>query len=142
MSTVITRGEPLSRDDLKIFIQDLNGNYVSPAWITYTIYRVISDRFYNQECGEEPILETINSVPLPFGIGKFYAAWQMPHDISVGTFRIKWNFKEFPDSRIQEEVQEFNIVQKATTRAEACASASGSSLLPHNMFKGGCAEGV
>lgn len=149
MAVTLVRGEPLTRDDLNIYVYEPTTppTYVNPFRITYTIYRVISDRFYNQECGEEPINETIDSVPLPFGTGKYYAPWVMPRDISVGRYRIKWNIKRYSDSPYFEEAEEFQIIKPAMTRAEACGSNGNGDNgnggdLPHNTYNGGCAEGV
>lgn len=147
MSVTLIREQELTKDNLNIYITDINGNFYSPYRITYTIYRVISDRFYNQECGEEPINETIDSVPLPFGIGKFFAPWIMPKDIILGKYRIKWNIKQYQDSPYFEEAEEFDIIGPGYG-PDVCRTSNGASLnggtppLPHEQFQGGCAEGV
>lgn len=147
MAVTLVKGQELTKDDLNVYILDENNIYFNPYRITYTIYRVISDRFYNQECGEEPINETIDSIPLPFGIGQYFAPWVMPKDIHVGPYRIKWNVKRFQDSPYVEEVEEFYIIAPGFTSADACRTSGGDNLdgtgpsLPHEKYKGGCAEG-
>jgi hypothetical protein len=112
MSVTIYRGKVLTKEDLNIYIQDENSVYFSPFSITYTIYKVISDRFYNQECGEEPIVETLETIPIPFGIGKFFAAWNMAKDLNIGKYRIKWHLRRYSDSPIYEEIEEFDVINR------------------------------
>jgi hypothetical protein len=121
---------------LNVFIQDGNGNYINPFSITYTIYKVISDRFYNQECGEEPLLETEDSVPLPFGVGKFFAAWNTASDLEIGKYRIKWDIRRYSDSPILEEVEEFEVINRVDQmNYSVLNSGSGSSSnLPDQQY--------
>ena len=137
MAVVLFRGQVLTKDDLNIFITD-NGNPISPASITYTIWRS-SRTFYNKRCiGEEPILETINSIACPFGIGKFFAPWVMPKDIEIGGgYRIKWNFRKTFDSPIIEEPEEFCIIVDSCLSTDANGYVNGGvGNLPHNRFVG------
>lgn len=129
----IYRGNILTKDDLKIFIQDENGQYFNPFSITYTIYRVTSDQFKNQECGEEPILETIDTIPIPFGIGKFFAAWNAAKDLVVGKYRIKWNIRRYSDSPTLEEVQEFDMVNRVDQMNYSILNGN-TSRLPDQIF--------
>jgi hypothetical protein len=133
MSVTIYKGKILTKDDLNIFIMDGNGNYFSPFSITYTIYRIISDRFYNQECGEEPVLETIDTIPLPFGIGKFFAAWNMAKDLDVGKYRIKWHVRRFSDSPIYEEIEEFDVINRVDSMNYSMMNGSNGNL-PHEQY--------
>ena len=89
-------------------------------------------------CGEEPILETIDSVALPFGIGKFFAAWQMPKDIEIGPYRIKWNIKKYVDSPIFEEVEEFEIIVGSSLCTDVNGTSNGTGPFPHEEYKGAC----
>lgn len=172
MSTIY-KGQILTKNDLKVFILDENGNYINPFSITYTIYRCKtfsqnnnlnrttnywddvwrtqymkylnappslafppgdfplspgqttpptrrcpghaidpSNKTSNQECGEEPVLETIDSQPIVFGIGKFFAAWKIANDLDIGNYRIKWHIRRLTDSPIYEEIQEFNVINR------------------------------
>lgn len=133
MSVTIYKGKVLTKDDLNIYIQDSQGNYFSPFSITYTIYRVISDKWYNQECGEEPILETIDTIPIPFGIGKFFAAWNMAHDLDIGKYRIKWHLRQFSDSPIYEEIEEFDVINKNDVLNYSQMNGSNGHL-PHQQY--------
>lgn len=71
-----------------------------------------ADKTNNQECGEEPVFETIDSVPICFGTGKFFAAWQMANDLDIGNYRIKWHIRKNSDSPIYEEIEEFNVINR------------------------------
>lgn len=135
------KGQTLTKDDLNIYIQDETGQYVSPFSITYTIYwRVVS---YSGQIAfnEEVLRETIDTVPIPFGIGKFFAAWNMPQDIRIGKYRIKWNIKRYPDTPILQRTEEFEIVARSCLSAEASVGEDGA-LADSNLaqyFTGGCA---
>ena len=125
-------GQQLTKDDLKIFIRDENGIYISPFSITYTILKQAPD-FTERACLiDEPIKETINTIPIPFGIGKFFAAWTMPKDTTIGSYKIQWNIKRYSDSPIIQESQEFDIVVQTCISAEA---SSGGEM--HLNFTGG-----
>ena len=139
----LIREQILTKDDLKVFVQDGNGNLINPFSITYSIYHIISHySFYNQSCGEELILETLNSVPIPFGIGKFFAPWVMPKDIELGHYRIKWVAQQYADSPMVEEPMEFEIISKvdATAQALLAGGASSDAASLQDLFNGGCAE--
>lgn len=140
MSVTLIKGQVLTKDDLNIYLQDGDGNYVNPYAITYTIFRVTSRNWYNQQCAEESILETINSVPIPFGIGKFFAPWVMPKDITIGPYRIKWSIRQYTDSPAFDEVEEFDvIIRDPVTQAQLYQAGVSTKTLLHNQFKGGCA---
>jgi hypothetical protein len=141
-TTIMVSEDPLTKNDLDIYILDTQGNYINPFMITYTIYRVISDRFYNQECGEEPILETIDSPGIPFGIGMFFAAWKQPIDLTIGPYRIHWNVKRFVDCPIQEEIEEFEIISPAVLSSDYRGTTGRTGPFPHTEYQGGCAEAV
>lgn len=140
MVTLYRGQDPLTKNDLNVFIYDEDTNFFSPFSITYSIYRSNSNQF-DLACSEELLLETLNSVPIPFGIGQFFAPWQMPKDIGIGKYRIKWDVKRFSDSPIQSEAEEFQIILKVDKIKQAMLN-GGSSLtdFPNNQFQGGCAE--
>lgn len=123
----------LTKDDLNIFIQDEDGNFFNPFSITYTIYRVLSKQFRNQECGEEPILETIDTTPIIFGIGKFFAAWNQAKDLVIGAYRIKWHIRRYSDSPIVEEIEDFDMVNRIDAMNYSRVNDSGSARLPHQV---------
>lgn len=134
MSATIYRGKVLTKDDLNIFIQDASGNYINPFYISYTIYTVLSNQFNPHDCGEEPILETINLTPLPFGIGKFFAAWNQAHDLEIGKYRIKWNVARFSDSPLVEEVEDFDVVNSIDMMNYSVLNNASGTQLPHKKY--------
>jgi len=141
MVTLYKGQDPLTKDDLNVFILDENGDLFDPFSITYTIYHSVSNSF-DLSCSEEMLLETLNSVPIPFGIGEFFAPWQMPQDIDVGNYRIKWDVKKFIDSPIISEVEEINIILPVDKLRQATLTGGDNvGSLPGDQFQGGCAEG-
>ena len=141
MVTLYRGQDPLTKNDLDVYILDENGHLFDPFSITYTIYHSVSNSF-NLACSEEMLLETLNSVPIPFGIGKYFAPWQMPKDIDVGNYRIKWDVKKFIDSTIISEVEEFNIILPVDKlRQSTLTGGDNVGSLPGDQFDGGCAEG-
>lgn len=145
MAVTLYRGQdPLTKDNLNIYVYREYTDpveYIDPFRITYTIYKVISDRFYNQECGEEELRETVESIPLPFGKGKYFAPWVMPNDIELGRYRIKWNIKLYPDSGYFTEEEEFDIVAPGSICTDESGNSTGTGPFPHNEYDGGCWEG-
>ena len=140
MVTIYRGQDPLTKDDLNVYILDDAGNYFSPFSITYSIYHSHYNSF-DLDCSEELILETLNSVPIPFGIGKFFAPWQMPTDISLGNYRIKWDVKKYIDSPILSSEEEFQIVSQVDKIRQSMLNNETLQDFPNNQFEGGCAEG-
>jgi len=136
MSVTIYKGKVLTKGDLRIYIQDEEGQFMSPFSITYTIYRVLSDQFMNQECGEEPVLEAIDLLPLPFGIGKFFAAWDMASDLEIGKYRIKWHIARFSDSPILEVIEDFDVIVRIDQLNYSTLNSQSRTgiLLPHEQY--------
>ena len=118
MSVTLIKGQILTKEDLNIYIQE-NGNYVNPYSITYTIYRKTHSCSEKVFDNEEPLLETVDSIPIPFGIGKWFAPWVMPQDIEIGNYRIKWRFRRYADSVTVEEPEEFAIVVRSCLSSDA-----------------------
>ncbi|MDD5650272.1 MAG: hypothetical protein PHF86_07650 [Candidatus Nanoarchaeia archaeon] len=131
MSSTIYRGQVLTKDDLNIFVKNENGVFFNPFSIEYTIYRVVSSCF--QSCNEEPLLESVNTTPIIFGIGKFFAAWSQAKDLSVGKYKIKWNVRKYSDSPAVEEVEEFDIINRIDGMNYSTLN-GGTNLLPHQIY--------
>ena len=131
MSVVLYKSQILTKDDLNIFLYDSNGNFFNPFSITYTIYHITSNKFYNQECSEEPLKETISTTPIPFGIGQYFAPWSMPNDLTIGKYRIKWNIRQFVDSPTYQEIEEFDVIYKTDKLNYSIINSSGASKMPH-----------
>jgi hypothetical protein len=135
MSVTLYLSQVLTKDDLNIFLYDNNGNLFNPFAITYTIYRIILPTpFYNQECAEEPLLETLDTTAIPFGLGQYFAAWSMPIDITIGKYRIKWSIRQFADSPIYQEIEEFDIINKADKLNYSAMNQNGNQILPAQAY--------
>jgi hypothetical protein len=124
------KGQELDKNDLFIYVKDSDGNFFSPFSITYTIYQKAA-QFSGQQCiTVEPIKETIDSPPIPFGLGKFFAAWEMSKDTTIGNYIIKWNIAQYYDSPLVQYSQEFQIVTQNNLSADASAEADISKQFP------------
>lgn len=133
MSVTFYKGKNLTKNDLNVYLLD-NDQYFNPFSITYTIYKLTTNNnFFDKECGEEPILETIDSMPIPFGIGKYFAAWNMAHDLDIGKYRIHWNVRRYSDSPIYEEVEEFDVINRNDALNYAQMNGANGKL-PHNEY--------
>jgi len=135
MATTLIREQTLTKDDLNIYILK-DGVLTSPYSITYTIYRLSSTCSEKVFDNEEPLVETIDSIPIPFGIGKYFAPWEMSTDLGIGNYRIKWNFREAPDKGIKQEAEEFTIVSRSCLSTDASSGGN----FPHENPNGGLSE--
>jgi len=130
MAVTLIKGQTLTKDDLNIYVLK-NDVLINPYSITYTIYRISSTCSEKVFDNEEPLVETIDSIPIPFGIGKWFAPWEMPQDIEIGNFRIKWVFREAADKGLKQEEEEFTIVTRS------CLSSDATGSFPHEDINGG-----
>jgi len=91
---------------------------------------------------EFSLLETVDTTPIPFGIGKYFAAWIMPIDVSIGRYKIKWSVRQYSDSTILQEVEEFDIINRADKVNYSMMNQGSSPILPdkaygnNNLFAG------
>lgn len=134
MSATIYSGKILSKDDLKIFVQDQNNLYFNPFSITYSIYRVLFDNYTNVVVGDEPVLEAVDCVPIPFGIGKFFAAWDKAKDLSIGQYKIKWNIAKFSDSPVTQYVENFEVINRVDIMNLSALIGNDGKSLPHQLY--------
>ena len=139
------RGQLLNKNHLNVFISDSGGNPTNPLFISYTIYTRtksnVPEFTKTYRIDEEPISETIDSTPLPFGIGQYYAPWVMPDDTRLGYYRIKWVVQLNETSQKIEQAEEFEILQRVDPIIAAAVAAATEennlTNLPHVHFCGG-----
>jgi hypothetical protein len=105
MST-FKRGQELGRGDLDIFLKTRSGNPKNAAEITYDIYDFTT--------GCEVLLPPANRVPQNPSIGEYYASFFVPLDANLGKYRIRWKFREYVGSTLNEVLQEFDVVENLT----------------------------
>jgi hypothetical protein len=112
MSVAFNKGQQLSREDLNIYLRNAVGLPANAAVITYAIFDFTT--------GVEVLLGDPNRIPVNPGVGEYYAAFQIAFDANIGSYRIRWSFKETYASQPVQCVQEFNVIEgglSATTQS-------------------------
>jgi len=138
------KGQLLNKTHLNVFIFNSSGNPVNPLFLSYTIYTrtksMVPEYTRTYRVDEEPISETIDSTPIPFGIGQYYAPWIMPADIKLGYYRIKWVVQLNITSQKVEQIENFEILTRVDPILAATINNSSAENnvinLPHEHFKG------
>ena len=106
MSVTFYRGQQLGQSDLTIFFTNANGVPANAAEISYALYDFTT--------GSEVLLGTNQRVPQNPSVGEYYASLVMPLDANIGTYRIRWTFRELLGGPIQQVVQEFAILDRSS----------------------------
>lgn len=87
-----------------------------PYFISYTIIDCTHGR-------EEVIRSTINSRPMKFQDGGYFAPFKVdPVYFRIGRHLILWQYRRYFDSTLESTVQDFNISRQAAYSGEFCAS--------------------
>jgi hypothetical protein len=97
-------GQVLGRGDLDLFLVDVNDNPVNAAVISYALYYV--------DPGPpevEVLIGSANRVPVNPSVGEYYASLMIPPSATLGTYRIRWTFKQLVGSANQQVVQQFTV---------------------------------
>lgn len=100
--TAFKRGVELGRKDLNIFLKTRSGSPRNAAEIYYNIYYL--------DCGVEVLLPPADKTPINASVGEYYASFTIPMDANVGTYRIRWKFRQSVGSPLNEIVQEFSVI--------------------------------
>ena len=97
---------------LDIFVRDPNGLAVTPALITYGVFR---------KSGADLILVsgTAELPPQTDAIGHYMATWQVPLDAMLGEYRIIWRIQLQDDGRVDTAVQDFSVGSVTTPTRSA-----------------------
>lgn len=107
MSVTFRRNQELSRSNgLNIFLKSKDGTPSNAAEITYNIYDFTT--------GAEVLLPPSNRAPINAATGEYYASFVIPIDANIGSYRIRWNFRQFLNSSLNQVLQEFAIVDNQT----------------------------
>ena len=102
-------GYTFTRGDLNIFLVDGSGNPANPAEITYALY------FVDPGPPEvEVLIGDPARIPVNPTVGEFYAALMIPPSATLGTYRIRWSFRQLVSSPVQQVVQQFLVVAQGT----------------------------
>ena len=91
---------------------DQNNNPSNPAEITYALY------FVDPGPPEvEVLIGDPARIPVNPTVGEFYAALMIPPSATLGTYRIRWSFRQLVSSAIQHVVQQFTVAAQGTIHA-------------------------
>lgn len=106
-STVFKRGQASTRaDGLSIFLKSKDGSPKNAATISYSVYDFTT--------GVEVLLPPGNRAAANAGVGEYYADFVVPPDANIGKYRIRWQFREYVNSKLVQVVNEFTVVESAT----------------------------
>lgn len=109
MGVVFTQGETLTRGSLDIFLTNAQSFPTNAAEIYYAIYYVDPG-----PPETEVLIGSDQRVPVNPAVGEYYASLMIPTTATVGTYRIRWTFKETISSPYQQVVQEWGVVAAGT----------------------------
>lgn len=107
MSVAFFRGQQLGNEDLNIYLENNSGYPVNAAEIYYALYDFTT--------GEEVLLGAPKRTPANSSVGCYYASIIVPLDANIGSYRIRWTFRETLGGALHQVVQEFEVIDKATS---------------------------
>lgn len=118
MAVAYYPGQTIGRGDLDIFLNNVQGNPTNAADIYYALYYVDSG-----PPETEVLIGSDHRTPVNPAVGEYYASLMIPPSATVGTYRIRWTFKEFLTSPYQQVVQEFAVVASSALLAPQYSAA-------------------
>jgi len=101
------RGQQLGNEDLNIYLENNSGYPVNAAEIYYALYDFTT--------GEEVLLGAPKRTPANPSVGCYYASIIVPLDANIGSYRVRWTFRETLGGPLHQVVQEFEVIDKATS---------------------------
>jgi hypothetical protein len=106
MSVAFYKGQQLGCEDLNIFLEDTAGVPTNAAEIHYALYDFTT--------GQEVLLGAPRRTPSSSSVGAYYASVIVPLDANIGSYRVRWTFREKVGGPVHQVVQEFEVIDKAT----------------------------
>jgi len=106
----LRRGDTTTRDNLNIFIYDKLNRLKDPYSIAFDLYDLSS--------GSAVLIGGPNRTPIKFGVGSYFAPWQIPDNENMGLHKIVWKLKETATSSELTNSEEFEVVSKLTVVSE------------------------
>lgn len=128
MAVAYNQGQVLGRGDLDIFLTNASGNPSNAYEISYAIYCV------DPTTCDEVLIGASGRIPGNPAVGEYFAALQVPANATVGTYHIRWTFREFAGAPLQQVVQEFAVVGQAVQTTGTTLSQCESSLIRKLRF--------
>jgi len=110
MAVAFKPGSEVVRGDLDIFLTNAAGNPVNAASIVYSVFFMDP----GPPESEVPIATAQNLAPVNPAVGEYYASFVIPAVADVGTYRVRWTFRELANSPQTQVVQEFAVVVSST----------------------------
>lgn len=107
MGIAYFKGQQLGADDLHIFLEDSSDHPTNVSEISYALY--------DYTTGSEALLGVPRRTPVNAAVGHYFASVIIPLDANIGPYRIRWTFRETPGGPVHEVVQEFEVIDKATS---------------------------
>jgi hypothetical protein len=104
MGVSFYRGQQLGREDLNIFLVNVNGTPTNAAEISYALFDFTT--------GQEVLVGPPRRMPVNSSVGEYYASVVIPLDANLGCYRIRWTFREMVGGPVQQVVQEFEAADK------------------------------
>jgi len=120
MSTAFFKGQQLGRQGLDLYLSNANGVPMNAAEISYALYDFTT--------GAEVLLGSPQRTPANPSVGEYYASIIIPLDANLGCYRIRWTFRETVSGPIQRVVQEFNVIDQASTQVPTVYTACETDL--------------
>lgn len=105
------RGQQLGREDLNIFLENAAGSPVNAAEVSYALYDFTTK--------QEVLLGNPTREPVNPSVGEYYASVIIPLDANLGDYRVRWTFREYVGAPVQQVLQEFSVIDKASVGTSA-----------------------
>jgi hypothetical protein len=115
MSTAFFKGQQLGPEDLNIFLVNSSEYPSNAAEIYYALFDFTT--------GEEVLLGVPRRTPANPAVGHYYASVIIPLDANLGMYRVRWGFRETVSGPLNQVVQEFEVIDKATNLTALYTSA-------------------
>jgi hypothetical protein len=103
-TTAFYKGQLLGRNDLNIYLTNVNGTPVNAAEISYALYDFTT--------GSEVLVGPSMRVPVNPSVGEYYASLLIPLDANIGAYRIRWTFREVVGGPLQQVVMNFAVIDR------------------------------
>ena len=101
MGVVFQRGQQLGRKDLNFFLTNASGHPTNAYEIYYAIYDFTT--------GSEVLVGDPQRNPQNPEVGEYFAPICIPTDANIGSFRIRWYFRQAVGKPLHSIVQEFEV---------------------------------
>ena len=98
------KGQQLGRNDLNIFLDNINGTPENAAEISYALYDFTA--------GREVLVGPPKRTPVNPSVGEYFASVIVPLDANIGEYRVRWTFREMVGAPIQQVLMNFSVIDK------------------------------